>query len=93
MEANEKKLFNLTDETGTTYEFELLFTFESDETGKNYIVYADTVVDENGNIKTYASTYDPKLENLKLEPVTTEKEWKTIEALVEKFNTENKDEQ
>lgn len=88
-----KNVFKVLDEHGNEHEFELLFTVESDETGKNYMVYTDNTTDENGNVKTYASIFDPTSEQSKLEPITTEKEWKTITDILEKFNTENKDEQ
>lgn len=42
-----------------TYECDILFTFDSDETKKSYIVYTDKTKDELGNLKVYANTYDP----------------------------------
>ena len=38
---NEKMTFKITNENGIEVEYEVLFTFESDETKKNYIVYTD----------------------------------------------------
>lgn len=40
-------------------ECETLFTFESTETGRSYIVYTDNTTDEDGNTTVYASIYDP----------------------------------
>ena len=45
----EKLTFNVIDDNGNNIECEILFTFESDETGKNYIVYTDNTTDEHGN--------------------------------------------
>ena len=35
----ERMTFNITNDEGQEVECEVLFTFESDETGKNYMVY------------------------------------------------------
>ena len=47
----ERMTFNITNDEGQEVECEVLFTFESDETGKNYMVYTDNTVDEEGNTK------------------------------------------
>ena len=67
---------------GEILEFYVLFTFDSDETGKSYIAYTDNTKDEKGNIKVYANIYDPNGESLKLEPITTEKEWQAINNIL-----------
>ena len=71
-------------EKGKEVEYEVLFTFESDETERNYIVYTDNKKDKNGNTKVYASIYeedkDGKIEML---PIESEKEWKVIETILE----------
>ena len=85
------------DENGNEVIYDVLFTFESDETKKNYIVYTDNSKDENGNIEVYASIYDPNDPQSKLEAITTDKEWKVIETILntlqeEVRNKKNKDE-
>jgi uncharacterized protein YrzB (UPF0473 family) len=67
---------------GEVLECDVLFTFDSDETGKSYIAYTDNTKDEKGNIKVYANIYDPNGESLKLEPITTEKEWQAINNIL-----------
>ncbi len=67
---------------GEVMECDVLFTFDSDETGKSYIAYTDNTKDEKGNIKVYANIYDPNGESLKLEPITTEKEWQAINNIL-----------
>lgn len=67
---------------GEVMQCDVLFTFDSDETGKSYIAYTDNTKDENGNIKVYANIYDPNGESLKLEPITTDKEWKAINNIL-----------
>ena len=79
---NEFEIFN---DRGEKLTCNALFTFESDETGKNYIVYTDNTLDENGNKKVYASTFDPLEANPVLGPIETEKEWNIIEDILNKL--------
>ena len=88
--SNEKMSVKVIDEKGNEIECEVLFTFESDETGKNYIVYTDNTTDEVGNTKVYASIYNPDEENLKLTAIETEKEWKIIETILDELQKEVK---
>ena len=83
-----KNSFSMIDENGNEVVYDVLFTFESDETGKNYIVYTDNTRDESGNIEVYASIYDPEDPKSKLEAITTDKEWKVIETILETLQEE-----
>ena len=78
----EKMIFKVMNEEGKEVECEVLFTFESEETKKNYIVYTDNTLDESGNVEVYASIYNPEDPNTKLEPIETEKEWKIIDNIL-----------
>ena len=89
----EKMTFKVLNDEGKEVECEALFTFESDETKKNYIVYTDNSQDEEGNTKVYASIYNPNEDETKLLPIETEKEWKIIETILEELQNDNKDEQ
>ena len=80
--------FTMIDESGQEGEYDVLFTFESEETNKNYIVYTDNTKDETGNVEVYASIYDPENPNSRLEPIETEKEWKVIETILETLQEE-----
>ncbi|MBO5414678.1 MAG: DUF1292 domain-containing protein [Bacilli bacterium] len=88
-----KNSFTLIDEEGKEVVYDVLFTFESEETNKNYIVYTDQTKDENGNIQVYASTYDPEDPNSKLGAIETEKEWKVIETILSTLQEEVKKKQ
>ncbi len=84
-----KNSFSMIDENGNEIVYDVLFTFENEETHKNYIVYTDNKVDEvSGNIEVYASTYDPEDEHSKLEAIETDKEWKVIETILETLQEE-----
>lgn len=88
----EENKFKIIDKNGKEIEFEVLFTFESDETKKNYMVYTDNTKDKDGNTKVYASVFVPDKEPLELLPVETEREWKVIETILESIQDENKKE-
>ena len=87
---NKENTFKIIDKDGKEIEFEILFTFESDETNKNYMVYTDNTTDEEGNTKVYASVFNPNAEPLELLPVETEREWKVIETIITSIEEENK---
>ncbi len=80
--------FKVTNDEGKEVECEVLFTFESDETKKNYIVYTDNTLDNEGNTKVYASIYKPEEAEPKLLPIETDKEWKIIETILEELQNE-----
>ena len=83
-----KNSFSMLDENGNEVVYDVLFTFESDETHKNYIVYTDNSRDASGNIEVYASIYYPDDPQSKLEAIETEKEWKVIETILETLQEE-----
>ncbi len=85
-----KNSFSMLDENGKEVVYDVLFTFESEETKKNYIVYTDNSRDENGNIEVYASIYDPDDPKGKLEAIETDKEWKIIETILNTLQEEMK---
>ncbi len=80
--------FKVINDEGKEVECEVLFTFESDETKKNYIVYTDNTLDEEGNTKVYASIYNPDEDETKLLPIETDKEWKIIETILDELQNE-----
>ena len=86
----EKNTFEVVNDDGTKVVCHILFTFDSDETGKSYIVYTDDSKDEEGNVQVYASIFNPEDPNTKLEPIESEKEWKVIETILETLQEEAK---
>ena len=75
---------------GKEVECEVLFTFDSEETNKSYMVYTDNTTDTDGNVKVYASVYDPNGDNTELLPIETEREWKIIETILESIQEQSK---
>lgn len=96
--TTEKNQFTIIDDNGKEIVYDVLFTFDSDETNKSYIVYTDNSQDENGNIQVFASVYYPGSDTSKLDPIETDKEWKIIETILDTIqeemnNQDNTDEQ
>ena len=89
MAKEKENTFTIVDNDGSEVECEVLFTFESDETHKNYLVYTDNTKDDEGNIKVYASIYKPDQDNTELEPITTEREWKIVETILNSIQEES----
>ena len=82
MSEEKKGVFTIVNDKGEEVECEILFTFDSDETKKSYIVYTDNTLDEEGSTKVYASVYDPTGQNPALMPIETDKEWLVIENIL-----------
>ena len=87
---DEKKKFMVLDERGKQIECEPLFTFESEETKKQYVVYTDNSRDEEGNVRVFASIYKMNDKGGELLPIKTEKEWRVIETILESIQEETK---
>ena len=87
---DEKKKFSVLDENGKEIICEPLFTFESEETKKQYVVYTDNSYDEDGNVRVFASIYKMNDKGGELLPIKTDKEWKVIETILESIQEESK---
>lgn len=85
--------FWITNDEGKEVKCEVLFTFESEKTHKNYIVYTDNSIDVDGSTKVYASTYEPEGNDPALKPIESEKEWKIIETILAEIQESVKDEE
>ena len=86
----EKNTFTVINDEGKEIVCDVLFTFDSDETKKSYVVYTDNTKDEDGNIRVYASIFNPNDngDGTELLPIQTEKEWKVIEKILESLQEE-----
>lgn len=86
----DKQKFFVLDENGKKIECEPLFTFESEETGKNYVVYTDNSLDKEGNVRVFASIYNVNDNGGELLPIKSDKEWKIIETILETIQEESR---
>jgi len=84
----EDNTFTVVDEDGNERVCDILFTFDSPDTGKSYIAYTDGTKDEEGCEVVYASIYDPTNEDDTLQPIETEEEWAMIENVLENLMEE-----
>jgi len=65
-----------------------LLEFSSDETGKDYIAYTDYEEDEKGNTKAYGAILRKENDEVKLDPIEDEREWKLIEVTLEALQSD-----
>ncbi|PLR78053.1 hypothetical protein CU633_07275 [Bacillus sp. V3-13] len=84
------------DEEGNEQLCEVLFTFDSEEFGKSYVLYYPVGADEDDeeDIEIHASAFMPNEENEEgeLMPIETDEEWDMIEEMLNTF-LENEDEE
>lgn len=80
-------VFTAKDEKGKMTTYEIIFTFDSEDTKKSYIVYTDHTK-EKGKMKVYANIYDKTGRSKDLLPIETEEEWNTIEVFLSKLEDE-----
>ena len=84
------------DENGNEQLCEVLFTFDSEEYGKSYVLYypIGAEEDEDGEIDIHASAFTPSEDGNdgELMPIETDAEWELIEEMLNTF-LENEDEE
>jgi uncharacterized protein YrzB (UPF0473 family) len=93
----EMNTLTVIDENGQELEFEILFTFDSPEYNKNYVVYMSTDeadLDEDGYPEIHVSSYtvNEDGEGGGLEPIEDEAEWEMVEEIVASFIEEMEEE-
>ena len=80
--------FRLLGEDGEVSEYELLFTFDCEETGRRYIAYTDNSVDEDGCTRVFASVCAADGDNLRLLAIETEREWELLDTVLQQVHEE-----
>lgn len=75
-------------EDGTKTEYDVIVTFKNNENQKDYIVYTDNSIDENGKLKMYAAVYDPYKNEIIGNPETDD-EWEMINGVIDDITKEN----
>ncbi|MCH5190127.1 MAG: DUF1292 domain-containing protein [Oscillospiraceae bacterium] len=80
-------IFIIQGDDGKDIECHLLFSFESENTGKVYIVYTDGSTDENGNLSVFASAVEEYIndEDVTFSAITTQAEWAEIDEKLEEY--------
>jgi len=93
---NEKHI-TVIDENGNEQLYEVLFTFDSEEFNKSYVLYfpVGAEEDEEDEIEIHASAYSPNEEGGEegnLQPIETDEEWDMIEEMLNTFLAEEDEE-
>lgn len=74
---------------GKMVEYDVLFTFDSEDTMKSYIGYTDHSIAENGRKNIYVSSYNPFNPEGKLEDITDEAELEMINDVLIEIDEES----
>ena len=92
---HDEKHITVVDEDGNEQLCEVLFTFDSDEFGKSYVLYypVGAEEDEQDDIEIHASAFIPKEdgEDGELMPIETDEEWDMIEEVLNTFLEEEEE--
>lgn len=78
------------DEEGNEVLCEILFTFESEEFNKSYVLfYPVGSEEESDEIEILAASYIPQGDGIgELQDIETEEEWELIEEVLDEFDAE-----
>lgn len=65
---------------------DILFTFDSEDTGKAYVGYTDHSTGINGRKNIYVSSYDPLKNDVYLEDITDERELQMVNDVLNEID-------
>lgn len=68
---------------GTKIEYNVILTFKSNLSNKNYVIYTDNTMDQNKKLRFYAALYDPSQSTPYLGEPTTKEEWAEITNIID----------
>ncbi|MBG9982032.1 DUF1292 domain-containing protein [Aerococcaceae bacterium DSM 111020] len=93
-EHSEDAFITLVDEQGNEALHQVLFTFDSEDFGKSYVILfpvSSEEEDEDENIKLQAFSYEESDDEMsgQLHPIETEEEWDMVEEVLNTFIDEN----
>ncbi len=93
--THDEKQITIIDESGNEQLCEVLFTFDSDEFEKSYVLYfpVGAEEDENEEIEIHASSFIPAEEGQdgELMPIESDEEWDLIEEMLNTFLDEEEE--
>ncbi|TCT27075.1 uncharacterized protein YrzB (UPF0473 family) [Melghiribacillus thermohalophilus] len=91
MSLEEKERIIIPDESGEEHLFEVLFTFDVDETGNSYMVVVPAEQAEADEVEVFAFRYeedDDNQDDLALYQLETDEEWDMVEEMLNTFTAE-----
>ena len=83
LDLAEAETIVISDDEGNEVEYTILFTFENDETGKQYVLYYDENEEEPS---VMYKAYD---DEGNLSAIETDEEWEMVEEVLGAFSEEN----
>ena len=86
-EHDETDYITIVDENGNEDLFEILFSFESEDFGKSYVLLfpAGTSEDEEVELQAYSYVEHESGKEGDLEPIESEEEWDMVEEVLNTF--------
>lgn len=90
-----ENLIILVDDSGNEVQYEILFTFESEDYGKSYILLVPAESEPEEQVDVMAFSFDPQQEaseegDLDLTEIDDDEEWQMVEDVLDTFlNDEN----
>lgn len=78
---NDRKVFKCV-VNGIEREFEILYTFKSFKTKKDYLIYTDNTYDETNSLNIYSSIYYPQYPEKEIENIENEDDWNEVEKFL-----------
>ncbi|MBO8155986.1 MAG: DUF1292 domain-containing protein [Bacillaceae bacterium] len=91
MSLDEKERIIIPDESGEEHLFEVLFTFDVDETGNSYMVVVPAEQAEADEVEVFAFRYeedDNNQDDLALYQLETDEEWNMVEEMLNTFTAD-----
>ncbi|MFD2618216.1 DUF1292 domain-containing protein [Terrilactibacillus laevilacticus] len=75
-------------DTGEDHLFDILFTFDVNETNKSYMVVtpSEAADDEDDEQEVFGFRYEEKDDDFKLFPIETDAEWEMVEEMINTFS-------
>ncbi|MFD2630932.1 DUF1292 domain-containing protein [Oceanobacillus kapialis] len=95
MALEEKERIIIPDENGEEHLFEVLFTFDVDETNHSYIAVTPVEQAEDEEVEVYAFRYEEKAkddDDLSLFPIESDEEWEMVEEMLHTLAEEDNNE-
>lgn len=80
--TDQKQTLHVKTANGETIDCEVLFRYRKQSIGRNYVVYTDGAVTEEGRLKVYAAYNDDTDLDTKLKPVRTAQELQEIMGIM-----------
>lgn len=94
MALDEKERIVIPDENGEEHLFEVLFTFDTDDTEKSYIAVVPVEQKDDEEVEVYAFRYEEKEaddNDLSLFPIESDEEWEMVEEMLNTLADEETD--